>query len=705
MGRGRYSDATLTLSDAPPPKSSNGTSGSGSGSGGSSNVAKIKSTSRNSGGIAKRSKDPSKKAVQLLLQQTKGSTRRQIDAAKWRKCFPHAREKKVGAKNATSNERVSRKRRPDPPPRKRQSEISTGREMPSTSARGRAETKSPKPTRLRDKKRLSLPVLNIADPVTNDCNAVNRMKFFSHKPKKCDDSNNTNLMAMSPFAYTASLIEGHSSASVCAVCGNGDDLSFSCTRCPLSFHKSCIYPHLQTNDPTPNHCRACSSSFTTSADQDIAKPRVLGLRRLTEEACNGNPIDFVLHPSLQIAFAKRYQSDWLRCSKCQKLRMVPMSCLSECVQTPFECSSAFWTSEQISCASPQPTQHKATNKAVNALVKARSRRRARLFYSGFGDKHRELFGYEPLDIVAVKNEDKFPYRKNPLRSIHRQIVKPPRPRAIHSHSNPQDRLCIQPPPLPERKNGTSPPTRVPVVHPNRDALRPLAANTSGQRITSRPPVVCPTQPRESSSETVDKEQAEELILSRIGELQNLGPLEDILVDLAMTGNREMMRLYKAFWHCPSRFNRQAIRLATFFFQRQNKARATAPQRPKPPNRPQSLPAPTSSIQKPPTVREHRLPAPERDQLHERFRGIRLRQIAEFVRLGQAMYKEMQNTNLDDVPKTHRSHAMAKRMMEDQHNKQIQKLVQAAHSHATSSPQAQQSQPNRQNTQARERRFS
>ncbi len=698
MGRGRYGDTTLTLSDAPPPKNA-----------GAANVSKIKSAARSSGGISKRSKDPTKKAVQLLLQQTKNqktaptpttTTPRPQAEAKWRKYFPRGREKKVAAKNVASNERVlSRRRRPDPSPRKRPSASPTSHETPSTSDGDRAKPQAYEAPR--EKKKV-IPVLNIANPSADDTNGVNRMKFFAHHPKRCDDPQNADLMGLSPFAYTASLIEGHCAASVCAVCGNGDALSFSCNRCMLSFHTPCIYPHLKPNDPTPKHCRACASS---PGEYDIAKPRVLGLRRLTEDALNGNSIDFVLHPSLQTVFAKRYQSDWLRCSKCHKFRMVPSSCLSECVQTPFECSSAFWTGEPISCASPETSEHKVTSKAVNALVNARSRRRVRLFYSGFGDKHRELFGFDAMDKAAVASEHSTPYRKNTLRPNTHPIANPPplKPRARPPHRNPRPPPKVPPPTSQDHKTGPSPVTQAPYAQDNKEELHALPGAAPPARLFARGPGAAPTQqqPRQAPVDPMEKELAEERILSRIGEMQNLGPLEDILVDLAMTGNREMMRLYKAFWHCPSRFNRQAIRLATFFFQRQNKPRAPVVQRPKP-TRPQSLPPTTPGIQKAPSLRERRLTTLERNQLHERFREIRLQQIAECVRLGQAMYKEMHSSNRDDVPKTHRSHAMAKRMMEDEHNKQIQKLVQAAHAHTSpSSPQPERSQPGLHNNNSRE----
>lgn len=260
----------------------------------------------------------------------------------------------------------------------------------------------------------SISLLNISEICKDDHAALDRQMFFAYRARRFDFPRDSHLKNFSPFASAADEMEGISSKDVCAVCGSGE-VEFCCLRCPLGFHLKCLYPSLKANDPRPLFCRACASvkgddKTPCYRPQVAPRPlpaRVMGFYRLAADSAQGNPMDFVLHPSIHKFYVDRYESDWLRCYRCKRIRFVNQRTLSEVVKVPFECSDAFWVlpEEQKSCSAVLSSKERSLADAAEKLVKLRSKRRVRLFYSGFGEKNRALFGYHSMQEIIVLDDD------------------------------------------------------------------------------------------------------------------------------------------------------------------------------------------------------------------------------------------------------------------------------------------------------------
>lgn len=282
-------------------------------------------------------------------------------------------------------------------------------------------------------------VLNISKASDEDGAAQNRLKFFLHRPRGFDPSVELDVESHSPFA--SSIVQaGYEKSQVCSVCGGSNDLSFVCEKCGLAFHANCAITSIRAFNPQSPRCRGCESSKeNTDYRKQRGSPSSItdALKRLIFDSKSGNPIAFVLHPSLVDRFVRKYKSDFLKCSQCAKFRNVLTGVVSECLSLPFHCTNAFWWKEGngFECIEPVPQEDKT---AIEIAVKKRalrSRRRVGLFYSGFGEKNRELFGFPALP--AVVNTDK---NGNSMSDSARQQIAPtaannPQPSFNDSHGS------------------------------------------------------------------------------------------------------------------------------------------------------------------------------------------------------------------------------------------------------------------------------
>lgn len=176
-----------------------------------------------------------------------------------------------------------------------------------------------------------------------------RKNLVCYKPQPFAFVGKTDLNLFSPFAAAAEAMDGISAEDVCAVCGGGGSLH-SCCRCPCSFHLRCLVTRRKLTTERFSICPACRS--VESPGPPVLSARVAPsvssvLRHLAQEARQGNPVDYVLHPALYISHLYSSQQDWIHCVNCRLPRTVHPGVVAECVAYPFRCSDAFW----LSCSS------------------------------------------------------------------------------------------------------------------------------------------------------------------------------------------------------------------------------------------------------------------------------------------------------------------------------------------------------------------
>ncbi|CDF35312.1 unnamed protein product [Chondrus crispus] len=255
-----------------------------------------------------------------------------------------------------------------------------------------------------------LPLVNIAECVESDDAARDRFIFFSYRPQRFHFPQSTYLSALSPFAAVASAMTGVSSKGVCAVCGGGGTLC-ECSRCPLAFHRTCIDPsRMRFGSPWfCNSCRSVKGKDRTERWNPAVEPPALpapasGFRRLIADASEGNPIDFVMHPTLHGFYRKERGGDWSQCHTCNEITIADPGVLTESVHEPFECRYAFWSGETPKLCRRSGDERRKSKAILHleSCNRKRSRRRNALFFYGFGEEDREDFGFPPLREVAAE---------------------------------------------------------------------------------------------------------------------------------------------------------------------------------------------------------------------------------------------------------------------------------------------------------------
>lgn len=299
-----------------------------------------------------------------------------------------------------------------------------------------------------------LELVNIASIAEMDGTGWDRFIFFSFRPQRFHFPKNTYLSAFSPFAAVASVMDGVSAKGVCAVCG-GSEALIECCRCPLAFHSKCIDPLRQRMAAHPWFCDACQavkgSDMTLGWNPLIEPPSLpspaTGFKRLISDAREGNPIDFVFHPTLLRYYTKDCGADWMRCSKCNEVTIAEDGVLVESVYAPFECRFAFWGENPGPCHGQKDKRERSDIvKRVEAYNKNRSRRRNTLFFYGFGEEDRESYGFPPLnrnepvaDVIVIDDEPEPP--ESAPAPVSATVTKPP-PKLV------LDRVPLAPRPRP-----------------------------------------------------------------------------------------------------------------------------------------------------------------------------------------------------------------------------------------------------------------
>lgn len=250
-----------------------------------------------------------------------------------------------------------------------------------------------------------IPLINLTELPRGNAATDDRMLFFSFVPKRHSFPDDAPVSKYSPFASAADAMIGVNSNEVCAVCGSSMGL-VNCRSCPLAFHAHCHNPPLQQIAGS-FQCKACCNGKKGNAP--VKKPTSItgAFDRITAEAGEGNPIDFVLHPSLHQSFIRRHKTDWLRCNRCRRMRAVFARSLSESVRIPFECSDAFWLpASQRSCNGEVSPEEALLLSVATEKVRNRSKARVRLFYHHFGEKNRADYGFlEPDAVVCLDDSD------------------------------------------------------------------------------------------------------------------------------------------------------------------------------------------------------------------------------------------------------------------------------------------------------------
>lgn len=474
-------------------------------------------------------------------------------------------------------------------------------------------------------------LINLSSPAPNDEDGARRLRFFKHRPRPHSDlPADAPAEVLSPFAHLATTM-GFGSDSMCAVCGDGEALSYCCLNCGLAFHTACVEGH-------DGLCGACAAPVPKLQSQSEKndwnpqeKPHVQGLRALAESTAAGNPTDLVLHPGVLsggTGGAPRYEADWLRCVECGVLRVVTPGVLAECVRAPFRCSSAFWLPDP-KCDAEQPDPS-----AVEALltqIAHRPARRRRLFQK-MGERHAARFG------------------------VSAPVTAPAHPHA-HAHAPlPYKARAPSMPELPGMNSMNGMPG-LPGWNTGRMAERSPSSDIEMLPISSASPsfsIGAPAPIETSPDGNFDKELARSRILGRIGQLHGLGPLEDTLIDLAISNHPRLLELYRSLWNNPELFNRQVIRLARACDQARSRGGGGG-----------GLPGMSSRM-----LERH-----EQAEVFEGFRTLRVRQIGESIRLKQEMMRGARACRVEDLPKQYGRHSQAEQSLLEDHNAQLREFWQ------------------------------
>lgn len=263
-------------------------------------------------------------------------------------------------------------------------------------------------------------LVSIAPLVSSHFAGWDRFIFFSHRIQRFSISLPICLSTLSPFSAVTSGMNGLRPDSVCAVCGAGGSLC-KCPRCTLGFHFVCM--GRSASYCSIPFCAACGAANinerTTSWELKAAPPALpppeSGLPRLIVDAQQGNPIDYVLNPSLFNSYVKDVGADWLRCVDCKQVRTVCEGPLSEAVCIPFNCSQAFWEPEHLRKCNVAISKYATKQQEVQENLKKRSRLRTLLRYFMLGEEDRT--DYDSVDAVDETKMDK--PRDIPVVSAHR----------------------------------------------------------------------------------------------------------------------------------------------------------------------------------------------------------------------------------------------------------------------------------------------
>ena len=472
-------------------------------------------------------------------------------------------------------------------------------------------------------------LVNIAALSTTDDFGWDRFIFFSHRSQRHFFPENSYLSQFSPFTSVASSIAGLTTRSVCAVCGAGGTLH-DCMRCPLTFHATCIDPLKTTKLGKGWMCPACRSAKNGDTGPDwYPAPNVplrplpdpsTGIKRLLADVREGNPLDMVFSPNLLSYYRSIAGTDWLRCSRCRRIRTVTEGVLSEAVRIPFECALAFWIDISERRCDP-PGEQKLYGKGEQRVVqylRSRKTQRQFLFRFAFGEVDAVDFGkadmqnlpklqplkaaqpqmklptLTPMDISPPPPPKALPQQPSqaqrpqpatqPKVTLPRQVITPPR----QVITPPRQAILPQRQVVPPPRQVLTPVRQI--IPPAAQQVQPMVVSASstpqgssqisGQSVVpvqapvqvplnqtmqvspaSLTPAAQPPSVAVTKSEPMENDQNnQEDLLQFIAQLEWDESVLDELTDLALANDKKLSQLYGAFHTTPPKFQRQAIRL-------------------------------------------------------------------------------------------------------------------------------------------------
>lgn len=242
-------------------------------------------------------------------------------------------------------------------------------------------------------------LVNIAPLDISDCVGWDRFVFFAHHPRRFEFGSGIHVSELSPFAGITINMAGVQRSSICAVCGSSAALC-ECPRCGLGYHPVCVNRSRRRQSSTL--CVACTSATincgTSQWSLNTAPPPLpppeKALPRLIADAQQGNPIDLILIPSLFNFYVSKVGNDWLRCFKCNQIRIIRGGAIAESVCIPFDCSQAFWDPEHLrNCNSSTLVMAVEERSKIEIHLKERSRLKAAMRYYLLGEEDRADFGF------------------------------------------------------------------------------------------------------------------------------------------------------------------------------------------------------------------------------------------------------------------------------------------------------------------------
>lgn len=451
-------------------------------------------------------------------------------------------------------------------------------------------------------------LVNIAPLDISDNFSWERLVFFIHHPRRFEFSFGAHISELSPFSGLTLNMDHAQPSSVCAVCGAGAALR-ECPRCTLGFHPVCV--HRSRRHQTSALCVACTSMTVNnnSSQWGVAfvppslPPPERALPRLIADAQQGNPIDLILIPSLFNFYVNNVGSDWLRCYKCNGIRILCGGAISESVCIPFDCSRAFWDPEHLrNCSSASAMGVQERTKIEKHLEK-RARLKTSMRYFMLGEEDRADFGFKriPSEMDGINfsaqpaetqrhflagdsitfdangNRPRVAAVKEDIEIVgnHRSQLK--QVSSNDSYGNAVPKFNSN-----DLNFGRLPPANGPKIGANASlgSENCLAVITDGQREMPNGAVSHGANSSVGPNAVVGLNRNDNIahreengnrsgikvrLLQDIGSMNFDPAIEDALMELALAGNEHLMNLYVAFGQSPAhvkRFKRQAVLLAS-----------------------------------------------------------------------------------------------------------------------------------------------
>lgn len=450
-------------------------------------------------------------------------------------------------------------------------------------------------------------LVNIAPLDISDNFGWNRFVFFVHHPRRFEFSSSAPLSELSPFSGLTLDMDHAQPSSLCAVCGAGVALR-ECPRCTLGFHPVCL--NRSRRHRTSALCVACTSATVNNNSSQWGvtfvppslPPPERALPRLIADAQQGNPIDLILIPSLFNFYVSNVGNDWLRCYKCNGIRILRGGAISESVCIPFDCSKAFWDPEHLRYCSSTSAMEVEERIKIEEHLKMRARLKTSMRYFMLGEEDRTDFGFTriPSEIDGMNFSDQLAEaqkrsladnsitfdandnRARPAAKEDAQIAGNHSSHLKQMSSNDSYRNAISKLNSKDLNFGRLPAANGPEISVNASlgSENRLAVMTDGRREMPNGAVSHGANSSVDPNAFVglnqndiighgeqngDRNGIKVRLLQDIGGMNFDSAIEDALMELALAGNEHLLNLYVAFGQSPAhmkRFKRQAVLLAS-----------------------------------------------------------------------------------------------------------------------------------------------